>query len=202
MKLNWAERVAVNNPLRPLQQRLEMNWYQKQVRLEPGARILEIGCGRGAGSLLIKEWFRPDHIYAMDLDIEMIRKAGTYLKPTQQEGVSFFVGDVCALPFENLTMDAVFGFGVLHHIPDWQGALKEIVRVLKSGGIYFFEELYPSLYQNFITRHILLHPTENRFYSEDFKREIAASGLAMGRYLESRCLEILGYAMKEKGNGD
>lgn len=196
MKLNWAERLAVNNPLRPLQQRLQISWYEKQVRLKPGARILEIGCGRGAGARLIKKSFCPDHIYAMDLDIEMIRKAGRYLKPTQKEGISFFVGDVCTLPFDDLTIDAVFGFGVLHHIPDWQGALKEIVRVLKIDGIYFFEELYPSLYQNFITRHILLHPTENRFDSEELKRTIAASGLVMGSYLESRYLEILGYAKK------
>jgi len=196
MKLNWAERLAVNNPLRPFQQRLEMNWYRKRVNLEIGAKILEIGCGRGAGALLIKDAFRPGYVYAMDLDIDMIRKAGSYLKPLQKEDISFLVGDVCALPFEDFTMDAVFGFGVLHHIPDWQGALNEIVRVLKRGGIYFFEELYPSLYQNFITRHILLHPTENRFDSETFKTTIAASGLVTGDYLENRHLEILGYAAK------
>lgn len=196
MKLNWAERMAVNNPLRPLQQRLEMNWYQKRVKLKPGARILEIGCGRGAGALLIKNVFHPGYLHAMDLDIDMIRKAGSYLKPEQQPGISFFVGDVCALPFEDLAMDAVFGFGVLHHIPDWQGALSEIVRVLKRGGIYFFEELYPSLYQNCITRHILLHPTENRFDSEALKRAVGAAGLVMGDYLENRHLEILGYAEK------
>jgi ubiquinone/menaquinone biosynthesis C-methylase UbiE len=196
MKLNWAERLAVNNPLRPMQQRLEMNWYQKQVRLEPGARILEIGCGRGAGALLIKRVFLPAHIHAMDLDIDMIRKAGNYLEPLQKEGISFFVGDAVTLPFDDLTIDAVFGFGVLHHIPDWQGALKEIVRVLKAGGIYFFEELYPTLYQNFITRHLLLHPAENRFQSDEFKKAIADSGLIIGNHLENRYLEILGYATK------
>jgi ubiquinone/menaquinone biosynthesis C-methylase UbiE len=93
-------------------------------------------------------------------------------------------------------MDAVFGFGVLHHIPDWQAAMDEIVRVLKKGGIYCFEELYPPLYRNFITRHILLHPLENRFDSETLKKTMAASGLVMGNYLESRHLEILGYATK------
>ena len=55
MKLIWAERLAVNNPLRPLQQRLEMNWYYRRVKLEAEARILEIGCGRGAGAILIKD---------------------------------------------------------------------------------------------------------------------------------------------------
>ena len=196
MKLNWAERLAVNNPLRPLQQRLEINWYRRNVKLPPGGRILEIGCGRGAGAYLIKQAFSPGSIHAMDLDLSMIRKADIYLKPKEREGISFLVGDACALPFAGQTMDAVFGFGVLHHIPDWQGALREIVRVLKNGGIFFFEELYPSLYQNCITRHILLHPTENRFRSHDLKNEMIEAGLVIERYIENKYLEILGYAKK------
>lgn len=197
MKLNWAERLAVNNPLRPLQQRLEIDWYKKHLERDPGSRILEIGCGRGAGSYLIHKTFRPRELHALDLDIDMIKKAEKYLSPRRREGINFFVGDVCQLPYPNETMDAVFGFGVLHHIPDWQGALKEIVRVLKIGGIYCFEELYPSLYQNIITRHILLHPTENRFRSEELKQGIAASGLVMGGYVENKYMEILGFATKK-----
>lgn len=197
MKLNWAERMAVNNPLRPLQQRLEVSWYQKNIKLEFGSRILEIGCGRGAGSFLIKKTFMPRQIHAMDLDIDMIKKAEKYLPRQKREGINFFVGDVCQLPYPDETMDAVFGFGVLHHIPDWQGALKEIIRVLKTGGVYCFEELYPSLYQNIITKHILLHPTENRFKSDEFKLAISDSGLYMGKYLENKSLEILGYATKK-----
>lgn len=197
MKLNWAERMAVNNPLRPLQQRLEVSWYQKNIKLEFGSRILEIGCGRGAGSFLIKKTFMPRQIHAMDLDIDMIKKAEKYLPRQKREGINFFVGDVCLLPYPDETMDAVFGFGVLHHIPDWQGALKEIIRVLKTGGVYCFEELYPSLYQNIITKHILLHPTENRFKSDEFKLAISDSGLNMGKYLENKSLEILGYATKK-----
>lgn len=197
MKLNWAERLAVNNPLRPLQQRLEISWYKNNIKLEYGSRILEIGCGRGAGSFLIKKTFMPRQIHAMDLDIDMIKKAKKYLSPQRREGIDFFIGDVCQLPYPDETMDAVFGFGVLHHIPDWQGALKEIVRVLKTGGIYCFEELYPPLYQNIITRHILLHPTENRFESDEFKLAIFESGLNMGKSLENKSLEILGYATKK-----
>jgi ubiquinone/menaquinone biosynthesis C-methylase UbiE len=197
MKLNWAERLAVNNPLRPLQQRFEINWWQKRVTLPVGANILEIGCGRGAGSYLIKQAFRPAHIHAMDLDIDMIRKTGTYLNPGQRTGISFFVGDVCALPLLDRTMDAVFGFGVLHHIPDWQGALREIARVMKPGGRYLFEELYPALYQNVLTRHLLLHPVENRFYSADWKKEILAVGFTLEDCIENPYLEILGYAVKE-----
>ena len=197
MKLNWAERLAVNNPIRPLQQRLEIGLMKKNIRLKPGALVLEIGCGRGAGSYLIKETFDPAYVHAMDLDIRMIRKAHDYLSPEKRTGISFFVGDVVDLPYQDSTMDAVFGFGVLHHIPDWQEALAEIVRVLKVGGTYFFEELYPTLYQNLITRHILLHPTENRFRSKDLKEALKETGLALENFLEVPKLEIFGYATKQ-----
>ncbi len=64
-------------------------------------------------------------------------------------------------------MDAVFCFGVLHHVPDWQAALGELARVLKPGGVLYLEEIYPAVYLNPITRHLLLHPSENRFQSQD-----------------------------------
>ncbi len=199
MKLNWAERLAVNNPLRPLQQRLEISWYKRWVPIRMGALILEIGCGRGAGAYLIKKTFMPSFIHAMDLDDQMVRKAEKYLTPVKRKGMAFLVGDVRDLPYPEETFDAVFGFGVLHHVPDWLGALGEITRVLKTDGFYCFEELYPSLYQNVITRRLLLHPKENRFKSADWKTGIAASGLVLGTYREIPCLEIIGYATKQKG---
>ena len=94
------------------------------------------------------------------------------------------------------SFDAVFGFGVLHHVPDWQSALGEIARVLKPGGTYFLEELYPGLYQNFITRHILLHPQENRFHSRDLKQALQERNLELGDCLEIKMAGILGIAVK------
>jgi ubiquinone/menaquinone biosynthesis C-methylase UbiE len=197
MKLNWAERMAVNNPIRPLQQRLELTLLKTHIPRKPGSRILEIGCGRGAGARLIKNIFHPHHIHATDLDVEMIRMAHAYLRPEDLTGIDFSIVDAARLPFSKCSMDAVFGFGVLHHIPDWQSALNEVVRVLKPGGIYFFEELFPTLYQNFITKHILLHPVENRFKSRELKDTIKNSGLLLGKYFEIPYMEIFGVAKKK-----
>jgi ubiquinone/menaquinone biosynthesis C-methylase UbiE len=196
VKLNRAERWAVNNPLRPLQQRLEIRWFKGRCRLASGGRVLEVGCGRGAGSALIKQAFRPAVIHAMDLDIEMIRRAQTYLASEMREEIAFCVGDCTRLPYRDRTMDAVFGFGVLHHIPDWQRALAEIARVLKSGGIYYFEELYPALYQNTLARRFLLHPKENRFRSGDLQRALNDVGLSPRASLENKLLGIIGFAAK------
>ena len=196
MKLNLAERWVVNNPLRVIQQRLEIRWLKKTTHLRPGAVALEVGCGRGAGAGLILREFRPAFLQAMDLDIEMIRKGRDYLSPEQKKRISFYVGDVLRLPYKDKALDAVFGFGVLHHVPDWQGALLEIARVLKTGGAYVLEEIYPSLYQNFITKHILLHPRENRFLSQGLKQALIAVNLHLENFLELSKIGILGVSIK------
>jgi ubiquinone/menaquinone biosynthesis C-methylase UbiE len=196
MKLNWAERWVVNNPFRVIQQRLEMRWLKKNSHLKPGSFILEVGCGRGAGAGLILSEFRPAVLQAMDLDIEMIRKAKDYLSPEQGRIISFYVGDVLRLPYKDGGLDAVFAFGVLHHVPDWQAALGEIARVLKTGGIYFLEEIYPALYQNFITKHILLHPRANRFLSQDLKDALHAENLHLEHFSEHPRIGIFGSSIK------
>jgi ubiquinone/menaquinone biosynthesis C-methylase UbiE len=197
MKLNWAERWAVNNPTRPLQQKLEIQWMRRMLPLRPGAVVLEVGCGRGAGAVIISRVFRPGTLMAMDLDQQMIQRAQAYLSPMRRKEISFYVGDVLTLPCQAQGLDAVFGFGVLHHVPDWQGALKEIARVLKPGGVFFMEELYPSLYQNFITRHILLHPTQNRFRSQDLKENLERMGLHLAHFVEDCKIGILGVCIHD-----
>ena len=197
MKLNWAERWVVNNPFRIFQQRIETNALYRMIQLKAGARVLEIGCGRGAGAALISEKFRPAIMHAMDLDFEMIKKAQKRFKNHNLMRAGFYVGGVLQLPYKDATFDAVFGFGVLHHVPDWRGGLAEIARVLKKSGCYFFEELYPSLYQNFITRHILLHPAENRFESTHWKNALQEMKLLVQKSVEQKKLGTLGVAIKE-----
>ena len=197
MKLNWAERWVVNNPFRIFQQRIEINVFYRMMQLKARARVLEIGCGRGVGAALISEKFQPAIMHAMDLDFEMIKKAQKRFKNHNLIRAGFYVGGVLQLPYKDATFDAVFGFGVLHHVPDWRGGLAEIARVLKKSGCYFFEELYPSLYQNFITRHILLHPAENRFESTHWKNALQEMKLLVQKSVEQKKLGILGVAIKE-----
>jgi ubiquinone/menaquinone biosynthesis C-methylase UbiE len=198
MKLNWAERWAVNNPLRVIQQRWEIRWMGKQMFLRPGAVVLEIGCGRGAGARLIREAFRPRVVHASDLDLEMIRMAREHSLERHGQGSSLAVADVFKLPYRNEAADAVFGFGVLHHVPDWRAAVAEIARMLKPGGLYFMEELYPSLYQNLLTKRLLLHPSRGRFQSGDLKQGLEEAGLPLQNFLEHKKLGILGIAVKTR----
>ncbi len=198
MKLNWAELLVVNNPLRVFEQRLEIGWMKKHARLAAGGSLLEIGCGRGAGASIIREEFSPAFLCATDLDPMMMNRAVRYLHPQERQSIRFCAADALHLSLTDSVFDAVFGFGVLHHIPDWQGALAEISRVLKPGGTYFLEELYPSLYQNFITKHILLHPEENRFDSEELKNGLDSAGFTVRASFELKFAGIL--AVLEKAS--
>ena len=197
MKLNWAERWVVNNPLRVFQQQIEIAWFKRMMPLAPGKTVLEMGCGRGAGAKLIFRTFQPAGLHVQDLDIKMIVKAKQYLGGAELKKISLSVGDAVGLPFQADSLDAIFGFGFLHHVPDWRSALAEISRVLKTGGLYYFEELYPGLYQNVITKHILAHPEHDRFSSYDLRKGLDKTSLILKHAFELRKMGILGVAAKE-----
>ncbi len=195
MKLSWLERSLVNNPFRVLMQRLELRWLRGRLPLPPGAVVLEVGCGRGAGARLLAREFQPRALYALDLDEDMIRRATAY-RPRRGQ-VSFLVGDVLNLPFREAVLEAVFSFGVLHHVAAWEAALGEISRVLKPGGCLFLEELYPPVYQNFLAQRLLVHPQTPMFRSRDLKDRLQQVQMPLKGALEITFLGLLGVAVKE-----
>jgi ubiquinone/menaquinone biosynthesis C-methylase UbiE len=196
MKLNWIERLYVNSPLRLAAQYLEVQWFTKRRPIDAGGIILEIGCGRGAGAGFIFEEFKPSRLYLSDLDPEMVKKARAYLDYKKQINTFFCQTDATDLPFGKQRFDAVFGFGFLHHVPQWRSSLAEVVRVLKTGGAYYLVEFYPKLYQNFITKHILVHPEFDRFKSEDLKDAFRQLRLRLAHCFELKNMGIIGIGIK------
>ncbi|MGQ9859399.1 MAG: class I SAM-dependent methyltransferase [Thermodesulfobacteriota bacterium] len=195
MKLNWAERWAVNNPLRIVQQLAEIRWMRRKVGdLSKGERFLEVGSGRGVGGRLILRYWGPRCLHLTDLDMEMIKRARRYPGPAPSPRVRLLVADAVHLPYPSGIFDAVFGFGVMHHVPSWREALAEVARVLRPGGIYFMEELYPSLYANELTGRILLHPKEDRFDSISWHEACGECGFEIKHSIESPRLGILAVA--------
>jgi ubiquinone/menaquinone biosynthesis C-methylase UbiE len=173
-----------------------MQWFRRTVALTAGKTILEVGCGRGVGAKLISEAYDPDKLYLLDLDLQMIQKAKQHLNGPNENRIYFCVGDAARLPFKDDSLDAVFGFGFLHHVSAWQDGLTEVVRVLKHGGVYFMEEYYPSLYQNFITKHIVVHPYSNRFNSQELRQAFQNANLSLTHAFELKRMGILGVGVK------
>jgi len=196
MKLNRIERWMVSSPLRRIGQYLVMQWFKTTVALEAGATILEVGCGSGVGAKLIYKSYQPARLYLLDLDPGMIKKAALRVNGENEKPITFCVGDAVSLPIRDDALDAVFGFGFLHHVPAWREGLAEVARVLKHGGVYFMEEYYPSLYQNFITRHILFHPAQDRFKSQDLHQAFQTVNLTLTHSFELKSMGILGVGVK------
>ena len=70
--------------------------------------------------------------------------------------------------------EAVFDFGIVHHIPDWPSAIAEVARVLTPrGGRFYFEEVTAHALARPIYQRLFDHPTEDRFTAEQFLAELA-----------------------------
>jgi SAM-dependent methyltransferase len=54
--------------------------------------------------------------------------------------IELVCGDATHLPLADVSFDAAFLFGVLHHIRQWPAAIAEVYRTLKPGGVFAFEE--------------------------------------------------------------
>lgn len=181
MKINTIEKMAVNNFMRQWLIRRNM---QKMKAWAPELRIhraLEIGCGYGAGIRAIDAVFSPGEIYAIDMDEKMVQTAQ---KRTGKIGsdLSICVAVGEALPFLSESFDAVFELTIFHHIPQWQKAVSEVVRVLKPGGIFFFEELAREYHfdvpvLSFIQQKFTVHPWETIPDTKTFYSEIESAGL-------------------------
>ncbi len=120
-----------------LQQRLEIPLMLRALRLPPGGRVLEVGCGRGVALPVLADRLRPQALVGVDIDPEVVAIAEERLR---MSGVAATVveGDVRDLPFDNGTFDLVIDFGTCYHIGGGTAgtlaAFREIARVLRPGG--------------------------------------------------------------------
>ena len=104
------------------------------LRLSPGARVLEIGCGTCRDTVHLLN--RGAIVYASDLAREMILVGRERLRQVGADlsRLHLFRADVMRLPFPDGFFDAAFHFGGLNLFPDIAAALAEMARVVKLGG--------------------------------------------------------------------
>ncbi|MFA6215583.1 MAG: class I SAM-dependent methyltransferase [Patescibacteria group bacterium] len=107
--------------------------FKKYV--QPGDKVLDLGCGNGKLRLLFKD-LSLDY-FGVDSSSELLSVAEKRLD-FKLNSQKFIQADVFKLPFSDNYFDVVFLVAVLHHLPGRELRLKtlaEIKRVLKPGGI-------------------------------------------------------------------
>ncbi len=179
MLMNWVEKAIINNPVRTsLQRHFEMPILMNMGGRMQGGRALEIGCGRGVGAELILRFSGADEVDAFDLDPHMAALAAKRLRRLGDR-VRLFVGDVEHIDAEDGAYDAVFDFGIVHHVPDWRNALREVHRVLKPGGRFYAEEVLDKFIHDPLWRRILVHPMHDRFSHDGFAAGLEETGFVI-----------------------
>ena len=95
-----------------------------------GDRLLDIGCGDGAFTMILGEHFREAHgIDVQDNYLARFRNAAK-----DQSRFVIWNMSAAAMSFPDNHFDTIVTIETLEHIPDLTGAAREIGRVLKPGG--------------------------------------------------------------------
>jgi ubiquinone/menaquinone biosynthesis C-methylase UbiE len=109
----------------------------QMLNIQPGERVLEIGCGTGESlPMLAHSTEDAGHVIGLDLSAGMLRVAKYKLGKQPVAPINFVQGDAIQLPFGEVSFDALFMSFTLELFPSGEIPilLRECRRVLRSGG--------------------------------------------------------------------
>ncbi len=107
----------------------------EQAALRAGQRVLDVGCGTGTLTILLKHLHPEVEVFGIDIDPHILALARAKVVQAQVL-VTLEESSATALPFLNASFDAVFSSLMIHHLPtnDKRRLFVEVKRVLKPGG--------------------------------------------------------------------
>jgi SAM-dependent methyltransferase len=104
-------------------------------RIEPGAVVLDLGCGAGTDLLIAAQMTGPSgRVIGVDMTAAMLERARVSAEEMGLENVELHESLIESLPLEDASVDVVISNGVIDLVPDKDAVLDEIDRVLRPGG--------------------------------------------------------------------
>ncbi len=104
----------------------EWTMVRDALRLEPGERLLDVGCGTG--------WFtrRAETVTSRVVGLDIDAAALEFARRRSVHPGHYLRGDATALPFPDASFDKVMSIAALCFVADWPRAIAEIVRVTRQ----------------------------------------------------------------------
>jgi ubiquinone/menaquinone biosynthesis C-methylase UbiE len=108
-----------------------------QALIQPGQRVLDIGCGTGSLVVLIKRLHPDVDVFGLDPDAKALARAGRKAA-ADKVSIQFDQGFADELPYTDASFDRVLSSFMFHHLPrdGKEGMLREARRVLRPGGLF------------------------------------------------------------------
>jgi arsenite methyltransferase len=104
-------------------------------RVEPGATVLDLGCGAGTDLLIAAQMAGPEgRAIGVDMTSSMLARARASAREMDLENVELHESLIESVPVADASIDIVISNGVIDLVPDKPAVFAEIDRVLKPGG--------------------------------------------------------------------
>jgi SAM-dependent methyltransferase len=104
-------------------------------RVEPGAVVLDLGCGAGTDLLVAAQMTgSAGRVIGVDMTATMLDRARESAGAMGLDNVELHEALIEALPLDDASVDVVISNGVIDLVPDKDAVLDEIDRVLRPGG--------------------------------------------------------------------
>ncbi|MFD3530691.1 class I SAM-dependent methyltransferase [Streptomyces sp. NPDC058664] len=106
-----------------------------ELGLRPGDAVLDAGCGTGRALPPLRAAVGPSGtVLGADLTPEMLEQAVRAGRGGADGSATLLLADVGRLPVRDGALDAVFGAGLISHLAEPVADLRELARVVRSGG--------------------------------------------------------------------
>jgi ubiquinone/menaquinone biosynthesis C-methylase UbiE len=112
--------------------------FIKSLDLRDCESLLDLACGTGTLSDLLRETYSIERIIGLDLSDESLHLAQEHFAEARPPVPCFLQGTADCLPFHDNRFQAVIMGNSIHNLPDQDLLLQEIGRVLSPRGIFAF----------------------------------------------------------------